>query len=275
MLLNYGFGVKELLASRSRAAQPVSGPSVQVGTKKEQLGRVAAGALRLLRVVLSSGLQGVHRCPQMSTRRASAAGRADTVPESPNPYVKGSVKRRVNTTETTDRGQLLQKIMRMSHFFPTTKLLKKKRNFQQGPGESPLAVTARRCGCCDFRVLAENGLKGLVSVRHGTKHQRLVGGNAAREPTWPGWLEDKTTQALMGPQPGPRGATQGLGAQGRPPPTQRLGFRETEARGRQLGSQPHPPSLSNSAGWPHGVGLPGAYPIQQWVPAATGGPPPT
>lgn len=40
--------------------------------------------------------------------------------------------------------------------------------------ESILAVTTR--GCCgrDFHILAENGLKGFISVHHGTEHQGLV-----------------------------------------------------------------------------------------------------
>lgn len=40
--------------------------------------------------------------------------------------------------------------------------------------ESILAVTAR--GCCgrDFHILAENGLKGFISVHHGTEYQGLV-----------------------------------------------------------------------------------------------------
>lgn len=48
--------------------------------------------------------------------------------------------------------------------------------------ESILAVTTR--GCCrrDFHVLAENGLKGFVSVHHGTKHQGLG------EETEGGWV---------------------------------------------------------------------------------------
>lgn len=39
---------------------------------------------------------------------------------------------------------------------------------------SILAVTAR--GCCrrDFHILAENGLKGFVSVHHGAEYQGLA-----------------------------------------------------------------------------------------------------
>lgn len=40
--------------------------------------------------------------------------------------------------------------------------------------ESVLAVTARGCCRCDFHILAENGLKGFISVHHGTEHQGLV-----------------------------------------------------------------------------------------------------
>lgn len=67
----------------------------------------------------------------------------------------------------------MPKIMRTSHLILYPMISEGSSN----TSESILAVTTR--GCCrrDFHVLAENGLKGFVSVHHGTKHQGLGGRN--------------------------------------------------------------------------------------------------
>lgn len=166
---------------------------------------LGGGGRCVLCVLLSTGLRGSPAlCVHMSVRRASPVTWAGTV-SGPHPCVKGSVRRRVNTIKTTDRGELLQKIRRMSNCFSTIKLLKKKtkkkprktKKTEQNPsgfvaGEATLAVAARRCGRRDFQVLAENGLEGLVSMHHGTEHQRLAGWRRRGDPARPGWREDKT-----------------------------------------------------------------------------------
>lgn len=87
---------------------------------------LGGGGRCVLCVLLSTGLRGSPAlCVHMSVRRASPVTWAGTV-SGPHPCVKGSVRRRVNTIKTTDRGELLQKIRRMSNCFSTIKLLKKK-----------------------------------------------------------------------------------------------------------------------------------------------------
>lgn len=55
--------------------------------------------------------------------------------------------------------------------------------------QSILAVTARGRCSRDFHVLAKNGLKGFISVYHGTEHQGLAGrnGGGVVSASYPGW----------------------------------------------------------------------------------------
>lgn len=99
------------------------------------------------------------------------------------------------------------------------KKTRKTKKTEQNPsgfvaGEATLAVTARRCGRRDFQVLAENGLEGLVSMHHGTEHQRLAGWRRRGDSARPGWREDKTPRhtGLAWPQARPERSPTGSGA---------------------------------------------------------------
>lgn len=73
--------------------------------------------------------------------------------------------------------------MKLSGFFSHYHIVKRnKTKPSRVREEAALAVAAGSCRRGDFHVLAENGLEGLVSMHHGTEHQRLAGGNAVAEP---------------------------------------------------------------------------------------------
>lgn len=65
--------------------------------------------------------------------------------ESPDPCMKGSTKRRVNTMEITHPGGLLQKIMRMSDFFFSHYQTVKRKEKENLPAASRGVSTSCRC----------------------------------------------------------------------------------------------------------------------------------
>lgn len=123
--LGYGLGMEELV-SAELGCMTGAGALSRWG-QKEQLCSVAATAMRIPCAVLSgtsedplpsvpTGVGGMCLTHQGGWHHLRA-----------NPCAKGSVKSRVNMTEITDGGELLQKIMRMSDFFSTTEQFKKQK----------------------------------------------------------------------------------------------------------------------------------------------------
>lgn len=119
----------------------------------------------------SNGLRGssAHLCPQVGMKELHvlSTGQPGTVPcefqpfcsAEPRPVSPATVQENYCLRSSCEERLLLQ---------PTVG--KDSSNIS----ESILAVTAR--GRCrgDFHILAENGLKGFISVHHGTEHQGLV-----------------------------------------------------------------------------------------------------
>lgn len=148
---------------------------------------LGGGGRCVLCVLLSTGLRGSPAlCVHMSVRRLTrhmgghrlrAPPLREGVRETQGEHNKNHRSRGIIAKDQED-------VQLFFHYQIVKKKNKKKprktKKTEQNPsgfvaGEATLAVAARRCGRCDFQVLAENGLEGLVSMHHGTEHQRFLG----------------------------------------------------------------------------------------------------